>query len=262
MNPLILLHDEHILYSFASVRHRNVTCIPHLHHSMEIIIVTEGTLNMTVGNQEYTIPKGFGVFVPPFEVHAFSSPLENQCNVLMFTRDLVPHFFEFLQTNSPVAHLFALSEEVYALSQRHLPKEENHADYFTAMAVLSPLFSDILAQCIFLPGNNRQDDSFYRTVSYMSEHFTEDISLVSTAKAVGIHPVTLSRLFSEKFRSNFCSHLNYLRCSHAALLLQNSRISCTEIAWQSGFGSIRSFNRAFQELYAMTPSQYRNRALP
>ena len=261
MNPLILLHDAHILYSFASVRHRDVTCIPHLHHSMEIILVTEGTLNMTVGNREYAIPEGFGVLVPPFEVHAFSSPLPNQCHVLMFTRELVPQFFEFLQTNVPFTHLFTPSKEAYTLSQRHLSKEENHADYFTAMAVLSPLFSDILAQCNFISGSNRQDDTFYKTVSYMNEHFTEDISLVSTAKAVGIHPVTLSRLFSEKFKSNFCCHLNYLRCSHAALLLQNSRISCTEIAWQSGFGSIRSFNRAFQLLYSMTPSQYRSMLL-
>jgi len=257
MNPLILLHDSHILYSFASARHRDVTCIPHLHHSMEVILVTEGTLNMTVGDRKYTIPEGSGVFVPPFEVHDFSSPTSNRCHVLMFTRDLAPHFFAFLQTNAPGNHLFHPSEEAFALSQRHLPEEENHVDYFTAMAVLSPLFSDILSQCAFVPGNNRQDASFHKTIAYMNEHFTENISLATTAKAVGIHPVTLSRLFSHKFKSNFCAYLNYLRCSHAALLLTGSGASCTEIAYQSGFGSIRSFNRAFQSIYAISPSEYR-----
>jgi len=107
------------------------------------------------------------------------------------------------------------------------------------------------------PGANRQGDSFYKTVAYMNSHFTENISLTSTAKAVGIHPVTLSRLFSEKFKSSFSGYLGYLRCSHGARLLQNTGDSCAQIAYRSGFGSIRSFNRAFRELYGITPTEYR-----
>lgn len=257
MNPLIQLHDSHIHYSCASARHRDVNCVPHLHHSMEVILVNEGTLNMTVSSREYQIPAGSGIFVPSFEVHAFDSPTPNRCHVLMFTQDLVPQFFTFLQTSTPQIHLFTPSPAAFSLSDSHLPEEENHPDYFTAMAVLSPLLAEILAQCRFAPGCSRQGDSFYKTVTYMNEHFLEDISLTSTAKAVGLHPVTLSRLFSEKFKSSFSGYLNYLRCSHAARLLKNSGDSCAQIALQSGFGSIRSFNRAFQELYGTTPTQFR-----
>lgn len=258
MNPLIQLHDSHIHYSFASARHRDVICVPHLHHSMEVILVNEGTLTMTVSGREYRIPAGSGIFVSSFEVHAFASPSPNRCHVLMFTRDLVPQFFSLLQSSTPQVHLFTPSPAAFSLADSYLPGEENHPDYFIAMAVLSPLLAEILTQCRFASGCSHQGDSFYKTVSYMNEHFLEDISLTSTAKAVGLHPVTLSRLFSEKFKSSFSGYLNYLRCSHAAQLLKNTGDSCTQIALQSGFGSIRSFNRAFQALYAITPTQFRH----
>ena len=258
MNPSILLRDEHISYLFASAQHRNVECISHLHHSMEIILVTEGALFMNINGQDYRIPAGCAAFVPSFEAHAFHSPETNHCYVLMFLKELLPQFFDFLQKNEPCSHLFSFSTESAAMVRKYLPKDTGDMDRFHALAILAPLVCDIWEQCCFSPRIHRQDDAFYKTIAYMNEHFTEDISLDTTAKAVGIHPVTLSRMFSEKFRNNFPAYLNYLRCSHAAILLKNSNTTCSEIAYQAGFGSIRSFNRTFHTIYGITPTAFRH----
>lgn len=260
MHPSILLHDEHISYLFASARHCNVECISHLHHSMEIILVTQGTLFMNIGGTDYRIPAGQAVFVPPFEAHSFHSPEPNWCQVLMFLKELLPTFFGFLQTNRPESLLFSYSAESAALVRKYLPEDTGDIDKFHAQAVLSPLVCDILEQCSFSPRTHRQDDLFHKTVAYMNEHFTEDITLDSAAKAVGIHPVTLSRLFSDKFKSNFRTYLNFLRCSYGAVLLRNGNASCAEIAYQTGFGSIRSFNRSFLALYNVTPTAFRRQS--
>jgi AraC-like DNA-binding protein len=40
-------------------------------------------------------------------------------------------------------------------------------------------------------------------------------------------------------------------------MIKNSDMNISEIAYDSGFGSIRNFNRAFMEVYNITPTKYR-----
>jgi AraC-like DNA-binding protein len=95
----------------------------------------------------------------------------------------------------------------------------------------------------------------------MEAHFADDINLCDVARAVGQHPSTLSKAFSGKTGIKFNFYLQYIRCSHAARMLQSSDVSITEAALSSGFGSIRSFNRAFKIIYDITPSQYRSKGI-
>ena len=80
--------DRSIPFLFASARHINVECSTHMHANMEIIIVNNGRLKMTVRGADYSINKGYGVFVPPFETHSFHSAEENECHVIMFSKSL------------------------------------------------------------------------------------------------------------------------------------------------------------------------------
>ena len=51
---------------------------------------------------------------------------------------------------------------------------------------------------------------------------------------------------------------NGLTGTQAETLLRKTKYSVTEIAEMSGFGSIRSFNRAFSEHFHLSPTEYRN----
>ena len=83
----------------------------------------------------------------------------------------------------------------------------------------------------------------------------EDLS--SVAEQVGIHPVSLSRMFCARTGIGFMKFLKYLRASAATNLMQKSDMTFAEIAYAVGFGSIRSFNRTFMEIYSITPTEYR-----
>ena len=52
---------------------------------------------------------------------------------------------------------------------------------------------------------------------------------------------------------------NISDCVYVAELITNTAMSLTEIAYESGFGSVRSFNRAFRGLYGITPGEYREK---
>ena len=101
--------QENELYLFTSARHTDVECVLHINIYAEIVIVTSGVLNMTVGNNEYSISQGDAVFITPFEPHSFHSQSPNKCHVLMFSKELVPYFFEFLKNQVAKCHLFSPS---------------------------------------------------------------------------------------------------------------------------------------------------------
>lgn len=251
------LIDGNVQDLFASARHTNVRCVAHMHVTMEIILVTQGCLSMGIGGKTYHIHRGQGAFVPPFTAHSFASERDNQCHVLMFSKTLVPYFTEFLRYNEPENHVFAVSAACMALSEELLPGAENAPDELIAQAVLAPLCQQIHKQCRFQKRSKSQEDSLTAALEYMDCHFSEELTLSAVAQAIGVHPVTLSKLFSRNYNVNFNFYLQYLRCNHAAALMKRTRISCSEAAFSSGFGSIRSFNRAFQNIYGLTPSQYR-----
>ncbi len=251
------LIDGNVQYLFASARHTNVQCATHMHVTMEIVMVTHGCLTMTIDGKSYHIQQGQGAFVPPFATHSFTSAEENRCHVLMFSKILVPYFMESLQYNAPQTHVFPVSRSCMEIAEECLPHTKNAPDCITAQAVLAPLCLQIQKHCQFNKRTKPLQDTLTIALEYMDHHFTEELTLTNVAQAIGVHPVTLSKLFSRHCGVNFNFYLQYLRCSHAANLIKSKQISFSDAALSSGFGSIRSFNRAFQSIYGLTPSQYR-----
>lgn len=92
---------------------------------------------------------------------------------------------------------------------------------------------------------------------YLDQHFQEDISLESTAKEIGISKYYLSQIFSSKLHTSFPSYVTARRLDYAEKLLTTTSKSVTEIAFESGFTSQRTFFRSFQEVYGTSPHQYR-----
>ena len=61
--------------------------------------------------------------------------------------------------------------------------------------------------------------------------------------------------------TNFNQYLNEIRLNYATSLLENTEMRITEIYLEAGFESQRTFNRAFQQRYNRTPSEYRKLCL-
>ncbi|MBQ9086897.1 MAG: helix-turn-helix transcriptional regulator [Clostridia bacterium] len=259
MDQKITLLDGNIPFLFASAKHTDVECVTHIHITMEIVLVTDGELHMTIGGKEYSIPKGYGTFIAPLEPHLFHSRHPNQCHVLMFSGEIVNYFFEFVKTHSPKRHIFPISNASLELAGKILPDENNVVDCIGAEAVLAPLCYDIVHGCEFETRKTAFDQTAYRILEYVNTHFREELTLESVAIAVGVHPVTISKIFSKQTGLGFSYYLQYARCTYAAKLIKMQNLTFSEIAYESGFGCIRSFNRSFLQIYKITPTEYRHR---
>ena len=242
---------------FFTQGHKNVECERHVHVVCELVIVTSGVLDMEIGGKEYRISKGEGVFISTLEPHSFRSREDNTCRVIEFSRDLLAKAFPFAKDMAVRGHLFTVSPASLALVEAHLPSDGWYVDEVRFFAVLAPLAFDVRGGCEFAEPAVQRGDSLYRVLKYIDEHFTENITLASVASALGIHPVSVSRIISSGTGTTFNKHLQDTRCLFAERLIRQGELTISEISYEAGFGSIRSFNRVFFGIHRLTPSEYR-----
>lgn len=87
---------------------------------------------------------------------------------------------------------------------------------------------------------------------------TEEPPRVTELAAVlGISRETLSRDFAASYRVPLSAYLKQRQLAHAQALLSQSDLSTTRIAYLCGFGTRRTFYRAFRRGTEMSPDEYR-----
>ena len=100
---------------------------------------------------------------------------------------------------------------------------------------------------------------------YMSQYkpyLNSELNLNTLAKAIEVHPKTLSQAINQIFGNNFSEYINSYRIEEAKLLIQNitdNQITIMEIMYQVGFNSRSVFNNAFKNKTGVTPSRYKEK---
>ena len=109
-------------------------------------------------------------------------------------------------------------------------------------------------------GDSRwQEGIIQQAVRYIDDCYGADISLESTAEAIGVSRFYLSRLFKTHLGMNYSSYLVQKRVSVAEALLKARRLSNREIAELVGFRDPDYFGKVFKRQVGCTMTEYRNR---
>ena len=98
-----------------------------------------------------------------------------------------------------------------------------------------------------------------RTISYVDEHYQENIGLEAVADAVGLNSSYLSRIFRRVTKLSFHEYLSQFRVAKARQLIETTNARVHEIGQTVGFGSALTFKRNFVKIEGCTPSEYRLR---
>ncbi len=92
---------------------------------------------------------------------------------------------------------------------------------------------------------------------YCDEHYTERINIDDAAKALHISRSHISHIFKDKLCSTFERYITEKRIGYSCSLLKCSEESITNIAYMSGFESIRTFNRVFAKYIGCSPREFK-----
>ena len=85
------------------------------------------------------------------------------------------------------------------------------------------------------------------------------LSRAAVARAAGVSPRHLDRLFAAEFGTSWAAAYMRLRLAHAARLLRQSPLSLAQVAYAAGFSSPSHFSRAFRAAYGAPPGAWRRR---
>lgn len=91
-----------------------------------------------------------------------------------------------------------------------------------------------------------------------------DITLNKIAEKLAVTPRIVSQVINENSGQNFSDFVNQYRVENAQLMLRNLKYAnekIATIAFETGFGTVTSFNVAFKNKTGFTPSEYRKKHL-
>jgi two-component system response regulator YesN len=95
---------------------------------------------------------------------------------------------------------------------------------------------------------------------YVAENFCDpNISLISTAKFVGMSPAHFSTIFAQTTGTSFINYLTAMRVSRAKELLTRSDMKLSAIAMDIGYNEPNYFSHVFKKVEGITPKEYRNK---
>jgi AraC-like DNA-binding protein len=127
------------------------------------------------------------------------------------------------------------------------------------LITLLELFGNYIAYAqyqILMAEATQQSRVEERALSFIRNHFTEPISLDDVAEAACTSKRNLTRIFQAKTGMTVLDSIQEMRIAKACGQLQAGEMTCMQIAYDCGFGSVQQFNRVFQKLHHCTPQTW------
>lgn len=237
-----------------------LTELPHFHNEIEVIFMIKGQSMTSVNYSQFLLKEGELLFVFPNQVHFYNdlSPTID-ATILIFSPNMCPEFTpqlsEYLPENPVVS--FNKSPELLDFVNLILKNDREKPRHHHAVinALVSAIVGTALQQLKLTDRSKLDIETTGEIVKYCVDHFHEDISLDSISEALHISKYHISHIFTKEIKTGFNQFINTLRVNDACEKLKRGD-SITDAAFESGFSSIRSFNRAFLNIRQMTPRQY------
>ena len=237
---------------FCKETGENFSFPAHIHHSFELITVLEGCMCVHVGEQCYEIKKGEGVLVFPEQIHTLSST-QSKHLLVIFSPDRVSAYYSRHSSEIPQNNKIIVPEYL----QTQLLELEPSSSVVKTKAVLYAVCAALDESTTYVKRKTLESGLLRTIFDFVEQNYDKSCTLEDLSRATGYHPSYLSRYFSESTGMSFISMVNRRRIDRACYLLRNTGKPIIECAYDSGYTSLRSFNRNFKLHVGVSPKEYR-----
>lgn len=263
----------------------NLDFVAHWHSDIEIIYVCKGSIGAGINNEYKILSEGEILICGSNDIHYYNS--ENMISkviMIIFKHDIfdtskywedniIPHSIflnkNFYDDNNAHDDIQTYFKDVFLMIKKEICLQQELYRQFIKLRI-SELFLLIFR---FFPSYYKnclgQADSLLLTsikpmqkaLKYLEDNYKQDITLDIISKEVNLSSFYFSRLFKKTAGTNFSTYLTLIRISRAEDLIKTTKKHIIDIAYETGFHSIRTFNRAFMNLKGYTPQSLRKKYL-
>ena len=246
------------------IEHTDVKYIPHFHEEPELVYVVEGSINVTIESNSFTLKKG---------------------EICIFTPGLIHNLYSYKPSTTFVMKLFPIVDlgNIQLTNNIIRPEDEVYEDFSGIITTIMKenatktsgyeLSVNICAEKIFLYiirnlkhitlEDNAQiklenkSDFLNSVTEFLESNYADNFSLEDAAKHLNYTKSYFCHQFKRITGVTFWKYYTIFRLEKAIQMMQaNPHKRYIEIAEDSGFKNVRSFNQSFKEYHHCTPREY------
>ena len=234
----------------------------HIHDVLELVFVHRGRATAVCGSVRYELGPGDLFVAFPNQPHGYENSQDIESDVLIVpVKPYLAPWRHSITQQAPQNPVLSRDQwhgtQIPQLLELARPVRQTLSDPVLqgyAMIIVGTL----LPMMELVPQPEGGSDSLHQLLLYIGAHYREPLTRSDIAKAVGYNESYISHLFSERLGTTLVDYLTSLRLKDARELLQ-SDMTVSQISLTLGFGSIRSFNRAFLREFGTSPGAYRRK---
>ncbi len=238
---------------------KSLSSLPHLHKDIEIILVIDGKAVAHADHEEMPISSGDLFISFPNQVHYYEDSAIGEYGLYIFPADTVFGKKDIMLDNIPqngVIHL-KKDDELYKLFFELLNVKQTENKDIITVGLINLCFGKVLDKVKLKPRLKTENSILENIINYCTLNFNTNLSLDELADSMHLSKYYVSYLFNNKLKISFNNYINTLRVKAACDLMVETDKNMADISLETGFGSIRSFNRAFSQIMNITPTAYR-----
>lgn len=242
----------------------------HWHNETELLYIQKGRFILSLNGREYTLEEGNLCYISEGALHG-GVPLDCTYECLCFNSNgLLKHSGLISEYLKNVENSRALIQPVFTRVQPGILKcasrmfnairAKNPGWELLAIAGLYDFYGTVIQQ------NYREDPldsaAFQRlrqiklALEFIEENYQKSITLEQLAQISGLSAKYFCRYFRNILQKTPIDYLNHYRVERACFLLEENKLSITEVAYACGYNDSSYFVRSFKKYKGITPNQY------
>ena len=272
---------QHSLYYYFDYDERSYEInmpFQHCHSFFEImILLSDHEASHPIEGVPYTICCNDIVLLRPSVLHRSEYPKGNPSKRLIIGFLYPPDLWGMAETYEKLFEPFYEKTPIFRFppQQRQSVFEKLNRIYLYSFQEEDPDLKTLMVHNMFLdflytlrqlaplntytnePIKDLTSQKIYSIVSYIHNHYSEELTLDSLSKEFYISPYYLSHQFKDVTGYTLTQYIQMTRIRNVQYMLLNSNTKISSLAEECGFTSFSQFNRIFQKYCRQSPSEFR-----
>lgn len=235
----------------------------HLHNAVELVLLLEGSSVVLQSDGKHPLAAGDLYLSFPMQPHGYenSQNIDAYVWIIPITPYLVPYqsLLEQKLPSKPILHRQHWETAGIGQLIDMAAADQNIASVEIMQGYIQLILGKILGLMTFTARSSTGADAMEKLLLFLNTHYQEPITRKQIAHAIGYNESYISHLFTDVFHITLTDYLTALRLEDGARFLRETDTPVSQLALSVGFGSIRSFHRAFSQKFGMSPREYRSK---
>ena len=228
----------------------------HFHSQIELYFIDEGEMDVFVNDRYTRLKAGEMSVALSYAPHGYATPESSRSSTLIIPIFMCPEFAMATEHKRAVDPFIRDPEKVKRIREATAELLRPGINEITRQGYIYVILGIVMSALDFAPAASLDGGAASKMLAYVNENYKKDITPASVSEHFGYNPSYVSRFFRDSFGIGLKKYITLLRLRNAIMLLDGARHSITYCVLDSGFGSVRSFYRAFRDEFGCTPREY------